>query len=680
MTDHLFPPDVSLRLSGETAAAQALIPLAKQLLFKTLARKDHLGVPNVNGRIITTAGDVITVTLAGDLKIVNVQPAPRHGPVPRRALPPVPEHGYQIFENDMWSGVARGYATTQPTVTTGTDSQTGDAGFVLDKFHPDQECAAAYAIAFEWQTPNRLAVTESGTEAAGVATSAFPKASNYSGAMKRVVAAVLGLGNTYSETEDIDGNTLPDSPDVHIRNLYDYSWLKTHGIYKGNDGGIWLVQIGKVDGVLARLLPLLDDTDTEAFIGYIDSLGDTDTLNVLFEFGGLPSSETFPTGTSLTDAIARGDILQLMDAATIEPFYRDTVNSVNKQGLWAGNGWAFSASGAKATNVCMWYKNIAIAQADSGDWATDGFAGAAADVRYMMSQLWTIDIALELSTEGPVGIGTANLTLVEGGPLANQRANSFPATLPEFYNVPMLRAPNNSNSDRVELVVFPGRVESYAATDALLPPMPVLSFYVNETIEVVRFVPRSPHSFDPGSFRGDTLDMGIVDGGAGSDAVGCVGMLAPAFCREGYILVKADLTPYDPGDPADTLFPITQAGFFSDLGVILLPQLDEFFYSDQLFGGAYAMQTWMGRWLTRGETIVTYPTPMDMKFGVTVNPGKSGGFVTNNGADVPSNRIDPGGGVVSRPAYTDIAQAPELEDLEIPAQTPASNVSFVGCP
>ena len=86
-----FPPDVSLRVdpASDVAAAQALFPAAKQLLFRALNMK-QAGAPVVKLFQPGTDGSLIYVYLIGDLKHVYVQPAALARAPARPAPPPAP--------------------------------------------------------------------------------------------------------------------------------------------------------------------------------------------------------------------------------------------------------------------------------------------------------------------------------------------------------------------------------------------------------------------------------------------------------------------------------------------------------------------------------------------------------------------------------------------------------------
>ena len=690
------PPDVSLRIGGnDTQAAQALFPDAATLLYRALHYQSATGATNVNFRQPRTDGALVEVRLAGEIKIVTVTPAPSAPPpVEKFPEPPVPEEVLYFFYQ-MYSGIVRPTSpATLPQVASISNPEPPPSTLkVLDQFHPDEVCAGAYNLAMEWQQPEKLAVKSDGTQNTGNATSAYPKPGMYSGSMKRVVQAILGIGKQPTETVEFISEELPATyPDALVSNRYSPSWLKTHGIHKATDGSVWLVEIGKDNGVLAMPLPIFDGTDSYAFMAFLDSLGDTDTLNVVLEFGGLPTGEPFPSGADLTDAIAAGKVLQLLTDADVEPFYRDTVNSVNTSGLFNDCGWAFSESGAKADNIAFWYKNAAVVLADVDTWGSDGHNEDPAEERYKTARHCRITLALSSTpAEGfPYGTGSAILLVVEEQLLVGDYpVLAAESRLPEQLAMPMIRVPG-INSEFLSLAAIYGRMPlaGTPTADALLaaelgyPSAPVFCFYRGETLEMVRWYHFGNHVNDnaPASLWGDTLDPfdGAHPPASGSSSSECIGLVVPAYMREAYLLVWPGLRT---GNNSWDTFPVNVIGLFEGLGTVTFDTITEFYRSDLVFPGVFDMFSWPGLWLSQGNPFVSIAEPWPMFFGAVVNAGPTLGYFLRNTLGMPYNRIlqQPGSILHERDGTgSTINQPASIADLEVPTDVTPRSLTFVG--
>lgn len=679
--ENYFPVDVSLRVEGDDLeSAQSMFPAAKQLLYRALRRQSLGGVPNVTMFQPGTDGSLVGVVLAGNLKQVYVTPAPRSATSKSTPEEPKPVDDFYFFPYAMWSGVARPTSPeTRPQVITITNPDPPPDGIVpaLDQFHPDAVTSSAYAIAFDWQQPHKLGVNSGGTGSTGPAACSFPKPGNYSGAMKRVVQAVLGIGNTETDTEEYISGELPaTAPDLAVWNQYDYTWLRTHGIHKADDGSIWLIEVSKLNGVCAMPLPIFKGTDSYQFMAWINQAGDTDTLNILLEFGGLPSGEKFPTSTDLADAITAGKVLQLLSASDVLPFYRDTVYSVDKNGVFPNCGWAFSESGKLSDNVCAWYKdgNMVL---NRSVWGVDGRNSDPTDIRYPMTQHWNLSLELSATpTEtSSIGSGVAVLSLVQESPFITNSYIETGSTFPELYACDMIRVPGGDGEGLANAHFF-GRPTKPGGDVASVPPPVVHVFYVGETLERVIGVFPGAASTQYVSFVGNSLDLGIPPL---TPHTSCVGLAIPAFCREGYLLIKGDLSS-TPSPTTYSTFPITVGGYFAQLGAVVFPTITELFYSTKLFGIAYQMATWPAYWLTQGNSLTTFSGPINMYFGLSINAGPTIGYVMNNGIAVDDNSVNDfvGGGNVVRPATSGYLQPSSIADLAVPISTPAEQVTFVG--
>jgi hypothetical protein len=700
----MFPADVSMRILGDDlAGGQGLYPLARQLLTRALmVRGDSDKV--VRMQIPGVDGSLVRVALTGNLKHVYITPPPRGKPAKKQGEtfdePPITP----FFPYSMWSGVARpsvgtvwpSDANAKPQIITGPNDEPPPDGTVplLDQFHPDAVTAAAYARAFAWQQPHRLGVNDAGVASAGDAACAFPKPGCYSGAMKRCVQAILGIGNIQTDTEEFISEELPlTAPDLAVWNQYDWTWLRTHGIHKSpNDGAVWLIEVSKLNGVLAMPLPIFKGTESGAFLNYVIGYGDTDTLNVLLEFGGLPTGEKYPTGTDLTDAIAAGKVLQLLTAGDIAEFYRDSTNAVDKSGLYTGQGWAFSESGAAADNLTFWHKNPTCALIDDATFQgdTDGLGNSPLEDRHVTSQWWrlTFNLSAVSSEANPFGSGAATLSLVEEEVVVNdiRRPDTLSAGIVTGgQSQPLMLVPSDDDNELFGGARFQSRTSSGLHVPDDTPELgrraPVHLFYDGERVEVVRFVPFGAGFFwDVAGFIGDSIDLDIASLFIGTSVrqTGAVMLAIPNFCREGYVLFKADMAAAlavpDP-KPDGLTFPVIFKGFYPRIGVIDLGGFDELFICVLSLVPYVTFYTLSHKWL---ETF----GGLGFTGGANFNAGPTLGYVLSNGLGVGQvfNSSTPGGPYVFRNAYFSYLQPDAIADLDVPIDTRAEDVTFVGSP
>ena len=343
MSDTYFPTDVSVRVEGDLAEARQLAGLGRNLLFKALQQKATGGVSHVTlVRKVPNSNATVTVILAGTAKIVILSTG--KGPVDTVTTEPAPSppkgEGARPI---MYSGVVHEGVLKEREV---------DGETVCSSFHPTPYCAQAHEIPFQYHDPFKLGLEPGSvhSDLSGPAIDGWPvsqltylKASMYSGAMKRVIQAIQGLGRIRYRTP---ANVLVER-DVKVE--YDYKWARTHGIVKAGQRNHWLVEISINQGVIAMPLPLLEGTTSASYREVTRAAGDFDALAVLEEFGGLPSGETFPTGVDLLDAITAGTVLRLISEDDLDPYYA----------VWgpygATLGWAFSDTGTEAHNTCQRY-------------------------------------------------------------------------------------------------------------------------------------------------------------------------------------------------------------------------------------------------------------------------------------------------------------------------------------
>ena len=613
-----FDTDVSIRVDGNVQDAMAMAPQAQQLLRRaTLFRE--AGQPVVKMWSEHPDGSFMWAYLHGPVKQLFIRPGPK-------VVVLVEEDAEAVFGvaacPDMLSGVVYpGTGTLLPKRNTG-DPDT----YSVHEFHPTQKVADVYQLDFRWQESERLGIAPDPKISTATLQVKRPKPSMYSGAMKRVVQALYGIG----ETNVVEGSAVTL---VEAKNQYDYRWTRTDGILRGGDI-VFLIRVSKNDGVLAMPLPLFECTRSGELASFLEGAGDTQSLAIVTEFGGLPTGETFPEGEDLDKAVASGVVLRLLNADTIAPFYKDPNSGIVKSGFFAGCGWAFSESGSTPSvhNTCWWYSRPDIVAMPFKTWSSDGYNNAPALDRYMRAEHWKVEFTftVDLATSN-VGV-SAELILVDQKPVEAPNSNPlydwdnelhsttdycgyFPVTgkvgrfgtegqstldngylyasgmdwtrFPDSFT-PALRSgarsgvqaeylchnalmavPRDDVSDKLDRFVFWGRSQSLVHIVDMEPAVaaPVFIFYAGENLEIVyrkaeRYVSdrETVAAFDlvpgtsyPGDFFATSLDLlnpvrTVIATGPGTVTTNSktlpqyahIGLIIPAFLREGYVFVKAE--------------------------------------------------------------------------------------------------------------------------------------------
>lgn len=680
-----FPADVSLRVDGsDIDAAQRLFPAARNLLFRALRRQELEGVPNINMLLPFTDGSLVSVILRGALKHVYVKPAvpgraPPGADARRREEPEPQEELYIMLSGVVSSG---GHSPSQPIVYA---NDADPPALLLSRFHPSAVTADAYNLTPGWQDIAQLAVSNGGTHAAGSPTSWYPKPGMYSGKMQHIVQALLGIGRTASANTDEYLTGIPRPPDqdgqINVYNAYDYRWVRSHGTYLSEGGDRWLVEISREEGILAMPLRFFTGTEEIEYRNYLSSIGDTDTVFMLDTIGGLPTGETFPSGAALTDAIANGKVLRLLEAEDIEEFYHDSGLDVEKKGLFTQCGWAFSANGSKAVNTSFWYRNEDVVfEAQSWSFGTPiedqwspASVAAGADERYMVAELWKIDISLSnfadgvISDTNPIGTGSASINREEqelwwddpDSRLFDPRA--FEGDGYHTWQRDPVMVPTDSSERLHHFYHFgagahwpnlgdPESAESAEYTAARMAEPAVFAFYLDEDLEIVRRRQLST-SFGNIIYAGNSFDPRSVDAGVWNAS-----LFIPAYCREGYALTWLL-------SPSTTV----TVGFFGRMGIITFPERSD------------ADDTQWFYDITLSMYPLRMPTPEvsgpSIDFGLVANALNTPGYVATRGW----NRIGPGafGAYYADNGYV---QSDTIAQFEIPENGTARGITFVGAP
>lgn len=310
-----FPPDVSVRLAGDKTIARTHISEARGVLTQALLIDKK---PASLSRELED-GTLVHVLISGNQKIVTITGVPPEIPPveepPRHAF--TPPGGPQI--PFMLSGWTRAV----------------DSGQL---YYPSPANQRAYGFEAAWQYVEKLIPSQI----------AAHKPSSWSGSMKRVVQAMLGIGRYVDDSPSyLSGAVTTEEREMIVN--YDYRWYTTDGVIRTGVHNHWVVRVSP-HGVLAMPLITIPITRTNGFREIVEGLGDTDTVKVLDEFGGLPSGDAIPPeGPALEAAIEGGKVLRLLTAEEMEVFYSD-----DRAGFYHEQGWAFPDTGREIQGVCVW--------------------------------------------------------------------------------------------------------------------------------------------------------------------------------------------------------------------------------------------------------------------------------------------------------------------------------------
>ena len=343
----------SIRLEGDQERALALIPEAKVFLQQIQAFVQRAGVPTYSSTRRLDDDAYVYVLCAGGQNIIHISVGVDE--VDRvYEEPDVPPS--RLFPDFLSGLVIDGIIGSEIT-------DDGKTRRFVKSFAPTPSCARVHGLPSGRQSSSRLAV-----EPLNTFTEWFPKppderlftqyvaprASQWSGTMKKVVQVVMGLGRIdpakMRDPKDVatkaqDSAYLQDVKTEGVQIRYDYKFSRTHGIHRGPDGVLWLVEISVARGVIAMRLPIFPDSDKPGFKNRAIARTDTAMEKVLDDLGCLPTGQGFPSSSNAFNrAKARGDILELLPASGLADFYANS-------GYSSACGWSFNIRGNEAHNV-----------------------------------------------------------------------------------------------------------------------------------------------------------------------------------------------------------------------------------------------------------------------------------------------------------------------------------------
>lgn len=359
----------SISIEGDQVAGQQYVPRAEKLLRRLVERVNLGGVQTASDfvrlddtaycyAVVSHAVAKAVIVCAGSSTLVVPS-------VPRNTVPQVP---------DFYSGCVLGGRIPDPPSTTPPTPPK------LTNFWPTPACARLFSTPTAPMPTDPFASTKLAVEpfedfraelmepegAIGYVNSQYVKLkpTMYSGLMRHVVQLLMGFGfqtekSLYDRTPPPVGTkkqqrvaTTPTQyqQDVKKNGLqirYDWRWYRTHGIAKGADGRLWLVEIGNTRGALAWPLPMNATSQLPAFRQKLQDMGDDAGLYALDKLGGFPTGESMPD--KQIDAYVRaGMVLRLATTDEVGNFYdHNTFSSFL--------GWAFNDSGTEAHNTCVDY-------------------------------------------------------------------------------------------------------------------------------------------------------------------------------------------------------------------------------------------------------------------------------------------------------------------------------------
>lgn len=344
----------SIRLEGDEKRALSLIPEGQLLLAKAQEFAKRADVPTFSMSRRVSDDEYIYVLVAGKQNIIQISSGVKYPDLVHEE-PEAPR--YPAIPNFLSGLVFNG--------TIETREETREDGSkvsyrVIRQWAPTPNCAKIQDISLGRQPSKRLAVLPHNSMSDWNNSALFsplvfsqyeaPRTSMWSGTMKKVVQIVFGLGNMDEDTlidPEEPENITEYMDDVQHRGVqvqYDYKFMRTHGIYRGSDNTLWLVEISATKGVVAMPLPIFPGSNEPEFFLDAEDRGDTAMVTALEELGCLPTGEGFPVGEAFKEGLASGDILQLMSPADIRLFY-------NLSAYSSACGWAFNERGNEAHNV-----------------------------------------------------------------------------------------------------------------------------------------------------------------------------------------------------------------------------------------------------------------------------------------------------------------------------------------
>lgn len=372
-------------LEGDVDEAKALVGDAMKLADTLHAWKSTQQINNVTKSFSLRGGAYCVVVDLQNIRAMQIV-----APVSNIEVIPTSEYEWEISDVTGVIDVVNGVVTS-PTIVRETTTLPGPNNTtviqeveVVNGFTSASYSTTRYS---DIERRRRLAVVEAPmfqrplTNPALIdvvwSEHAHAKPSQYSGAMRRIVQFILGIGKIirptweerwmnlqtpkrgYIESKQVNAETgmydtvesgfglYTEDPPV-TRLYYDYRFPKTHGISFDATGKPWLIEIS-AGGVLA--MPLYLDpvsTTIEGRARYIEVSPELEDF--IDEFGGVPLGVTFPVGADLVEWKRAGEVVTLLNSSVMGAFYGN--------GMFSSDiGWSFNERGTEAHNCCVGIAN-----------------------------------------------------------------------------------------------------------------------------------------------------------------------------------------------------------------------------------------------------------------------------------------------------------------------------------
>lgn len=359
-------------LEGDKGGAEELLPKALKVADQLHAWKTHQNIPAVTKAFDLGDGSYCVVADLQQIRSLLVVCPPTS-----QTETTLPEFPLEVSPTtgviDVVSGVV-----TSPTLVEeeilASQITPGKKGKVkkllLNGFTPCEYTTARYT---NIQRRYRLGIKEDPAFSSMSALNeviysehAHTLPSQYSGAMRRVVQLVLGIGRlvrpTWEETQiknkTIDGllSVSETDPKTSAFGLYgekmdgevvlkwDYRFARTHGISFDADRKPWVIEIS-TRGVYAMRLFLDPVSTTEEGKKRYKEVS-PELSDFIDEFGGIPIGTGFPVSSDFENYKKAGEIVELLTAAQMSGFYSKSMFS-------SDIGWSFNERGTEAHNCAV---------------------------------------------------------------------------------------------------------------------------------------------------------------------------------------------------------------------------------------------------------------------------------------------------------------------------------------
>lgn len=416
---HSPASNVSVRLDGDVARAQELLPQALQLLSRVRAFCETSGVPTFSLHANPTPDDFLYAVVAGSTQGVIISAGTPEAPPPYQPTTGEGEPELDIMSGAVWDGRL---LTEEYTDENGERKERR----YLVEWSPTERYAEHVQMRPGLQRSERLAVeVPDGFEEwkpkppSRIVLTQYQRArsSLYSGAMGKVVQALLGFGRVdpavfaQSDVElEKPSDYMKKVAAKGVQILYDYKFNRTHGVYTAGDGTRWLLEISSGKGLVAIPLPMVRGTTADGFAERYRNSKYQAVAKIVEELGGVPSGEPMPSKAEIDRRVADGTALQLLTPAQVGPFYE-------LSGFSSNCGWSFNSQGNMAVNVGYRYDD---------------------DHPYQRSQCWQIRIRIgnlrrERQPGEPIAHGSATIRMMYEGRLFSHKRG-----IPVKYHEPAL--------------------------------------------------------------------------------------------------------------------------------------------------------------------------------------------------------------------------------------------------